>query len=83
MDKNLSANVGDNVGFDLWSGKISRAVEKLSSCATAEACCLELCSTAREATAVRSACTATREWPLVTITTESPQVAMKTQCSQK
>ena len=33
VDKNLSANAGDN-GFDPWSGKISHAAQQLSPEAT-------------------------------------------------
>ena len=33
VDKNLPANAGDT-GSDLWSGKIPRAAEQLSPCAT-------------------------------------------------
>ena len=32
--KNPPANIGDTGGFDLWSGKIPRALEQLSQCIT-------------------------------------------------
>ena len=54
MVENLSANAGGH-GFDPWSRKIPHATEQLSMCA--------LCSATREATAMRSPCTATREHP--------------------
>ena len=50
---------------------------------TPEAVCLDLCCTAREATAVRSLHTTARGWPLLTAARESVHAAMKTQRNQK
>ena len=62
-------------GFDPLSRKIPRATEQLNPCATATKPELQsLCSTAREATAMRNPSTPTRE---------SPCVAKKTRHSQK
>ena len=40
---------------------------------------LSTCSVSREATTMKSACSATREWPLLSTTRKSPSAAMKTQ----
>ena len=57
------ANVGD-AGLIPWSRRTPHAVESLIPCATTTEPALEsLCSTIREATAMRSPCIATREIP--------------------
>ena len=57
------ANVGD-AGLIPWSRRTPHAVESLIPCTTTTEPALEsLCSTIREATAMRSPCIATREIP--------------------
>ena len=76
------SSAGDR--FDLWSGKIPHASGQLGPCAvTAEPTNSSehksSCSETREATAMRSLCTATGEYPLLATKGESPKAAMKTQ----
>ena len=72
-----------------WLRKIPHAVEQVSPCSRARELQLlsprpcSLCSTRREAVAVRSPCTPTREQLPLAATRESPRTAMETQCSQK
>ena len=69
--------------FDPWSGKISHVLGQLSQCAkTTEPMSQSPCSATKEATAMRSLSSETREWPLLPIG-ESLWSAAKTQRSQK
>ena len=76
-------------GLNPWSRKIQHAAGQLSPCSRARELQLlsprpySLCSTRREAIAVRSPYTPTREQLPLTATRESPHTAMKAQCSQK
>jgi len=71
--------------FDLWSGKVLHAAEQLSSYATVtEAQASQsLCSTRREATAMRSPHKGTKSETLFTTTRESLHAARETCHSQK
>ena len=57
--KNPPANTGDTGGFDLWSGKIPRALEQLSQCIIHPM--PRVCAWQREVTAMRALRNATRE----------------------
>ena len=70
-------------GFDPWSGKILQAAALLSQCVrTTELVSYSLFSATREATALRSSCSASREKPLLAAARESLLTATKTQRSQ-
>ena len=83
--KKSSANVADTCSIpDPGRCHNYGAHSRAPRAATAEALELEsLCSASREATAVRSPCTTTRQEPPLAATREKACIAMKTQHRQK